>query len=105
MSIKQSVTSDAIVCLECGNSLKMSKKHIASALGLSVDGCRAKWSLATHYPMGAPWYARHRSEMALKMELGRKRPAEAKAVSEEVKAVEKRPRHRYPPLRWSKSAG
>ena len=73
VSIKKSVTPEAIICLECGKSQKMLKRHLATAHGLSVDAYRANWSLPAEYPMVAPNYAQHRSQLAIKIGLGRKR--------------------------------
>ena len=69
--IRKSVQADSIVCLECGKSLKMLKRHIATDHGLSVEDYRTKWNLPTEYPMVAPNYAQQRSELAVKIGLGR----------------------------------
>ena len=71
VSIRKSVQSDSIVCLDCGKKLKMLKRHIATDHGLSVNDYRAKWSLPAEYPMVAPNYAQQRSELAVKIGLGR----------------------------------
>ena len=69
--IRKSVQPDAIICLECGKSLKMLKRHIATDHGLSVDDYRAKWNLPAEYPMVAPNYAKQRSDLAAQIGLGR----------------------------------
>ncbi len=71
--IKRSVTPDYIVCLEDGKKLKMLKRHIRTTYSLTPDEYRAKWGLASDYPMVAPNYAKQRSEFAKKIGLGRKR--------------------------------
>ena len=71
--IKKSVTPNFIVCLEDGRKLKMLKRHLRTAYGLTPDEYRAKWGLPSSYPMGAPNYAKQRSEFAMKIGLG-KRP-------------------------------
>ena len=71
--VKKSVTADYIVCLEDGKKLKMLKRHLKSSYGLTPDEYRAKWGLPTDYPMVAPNYAKARSEMAMKIGLGRPR--------------------------------
>lgn len=76
VSVKKSVQSDGITCLECGKKLKMLKRHLATDHGLSVDEYRAKWNLPAEYPMVAPNYAQQRSELAMQIGLGR-RPAAA----------------------------
>ena len=71
--IRRSVTSDYIVCLEDGKKLKMLKRHLRTTYNLTPDEYRAKWGLASDYPMVAPNYAKQRSEFAKKIGLGRKR--------------------------------
>ncbi|MFD2232739.1 MucR family transcriptional regulator [Phaeospirillum tilakii] len=110
VSVRKSVTPDAIVCLECGKPQKMLKRHIATAHGLTVDQYRAKWSLPSDYPMVAPSYAAHRSQLAKAIGLGtsRKRDAavEAPATGEAAGEGEGEPApHRYPASRWSKPVG
>jgi predicted transcriptional regulator len=69
--VKKSVTPDYIVCLEDGKKLKMIKRHIMSSYGLTPDQYRVKWGLPSDYPMVAPNYAKARSDLALKLGLGR----------------------------------
>ena len=73
--IRKSVFADYIVCLEDGKKLKMLKRHLRTSYNLSPDEYRTKWGLPHDYPMVAPNYASHRSELAKKIGLGRK-PAE-----------------------------
>ena len=70
--VKKSVFPDYIVCLEDGKKLKMLKRHLKSSYGLSPDDYRAKWGLPSDYPMVAPNYAKARSEMAVKIGLGKR---------------------------------
>ena len=70
--IKKSVTPDYIVCLEDGKKLKMLKRHLQSSYGLTPDEYRVKWGLPSDYPMVAPNYAKARSDLAVKLGLGRK---------------------------------
>ncbi len=76
VAIKKSVTPDYVVCLEDGKKLKMLKRHLMSSYGMTPDDYRAKWSLPSDYPMVAPNYAKARSDLAVKLGLGR-RPSEA----------------------------
>jgi predicted transcriptional regulator len=69
---KESVFADHIICLECGASMKMLKRHLASDHGLTPDEYRAKWDLPASYPMVAPEYAATRSQLAKDMGLGRR---------------------------------
>ena len=71
--IKKSVHKATIVCLECGRSAKMLKRHLSTAHGLGVKEYRERWKLPADYPMVAPNYAAVRSELAKKIGLGRKR--------------------------------
>ena len=70
--IKKSVTPDFIICLEDGKRCKMLKRHLMSSFGLTPDEYRAKWGLPSDYPMVAPNYAQARSDLAVKLGLGRR---------------------------------
>lgn len=70
--IKKSVSADFIICLEDGKKLKMLKRHLRTAYGMTPEQYRAKWGLAPDYPMVAPNYAEQRSEFAKKIGLGKK---------------------------------
>jgi predicted transcriptional regulator len=72
VDVKKSVFPDHIVCLECGASLKMLKRHLATDHGMTPDEYRAKWGLPHTYPMVAPEYAATRSQLAKDSGLGRK---------------------------------
>jgi len=69
--INRSVTPDYLVCLEDGKRLKMLKRHLRAAYGLSPEEYRVKWGLPPDYPMVAPNYAAERSAFAKKIGLGR----------------------------------
>ena len=73
--VKKSVTPEYIICLEDGKKLKMLKRHLNTSYNLTPDEYRAKWGLPADYPMVAPNYAKARSEMAVKIGLGRSRAA------------------------------
>ncbi len=70
--IKKSVTNDYIICLEDGKKLKMLKRHLMAAYGMTPEEYREKWGLKPDYPMVAPSYAAKRQELAKKIGLGRK---------------------------------
>ena len=72
VSSKKSVTPDFIVCLEDGKKLKMLKRHLKTAYNLTPEEYRKRWGLPTDYPMVAPNYAKHRSNLAKKIGLGTK---------------------------------
>lgn len=68
--VKRSVTPDYVVCLEDGRKLKMLKRHLKSAYGLTPEQYRERWDLAPDYPMVAPNYAKQRSRLAKEIGLG-----------------------------------
>jgi predicted transcriptional regulator len=70
--VKKSVFQDYIVCLEDGKQLKMLKRHLSTAYGMSPEQYREKWNLDADYPMVAPSYAKHRSSLAKRIGLGTK---------------------------------
>ncbi len=75
ISVRRSVTPEYIVCLEDGKKLKMLKRHLKTAYGMTPEQYRERWGLPADYPMVAPNYARQRSALAKKIGLGR-RPAD-----------------------------
>lgn len=72
VAIKKSVTPDYIVCLEDGKKLKMLKRYLRTAFGMTPDEYRRKWGLPADYPMTAPNYAEQRSAFAKSIGLGKK---------------------------------
>ena len=72
VSVKKSVKPDYIVCLEDGKKLKMLKRHLKTAYNMTPDEYREKWGLTRDYPMVAPNYAKHRSDLAKEIGLGKK---------------------------------
>ena len=64
MPIKRSVTDDYIVCLEDGKKLKMLKRHLMTAYGMTPEAYRAKWGLRPDYPVVAPNYSAQRQALA-----------------------------------------
>ncbi len=70
--IRRSVTPDYIVCLEDGKKLKMLKRHLKTSYNMTPEDYRARWGLASDYPMVAPNYAKRRSEFAKQIGLGQK---------------------------------
>ena len=83
VSVKKSVFADRILCLDCGQSFKMLKRHISTDHQMTPDEYRAKWKLPPSYPMVAAEYAATRSKLAKDNGLGRKAkipsPAKKKA--------------------------
>jgi predicted transcriptional regulator len=72
VAVNKSVFGDQIICLDCGASLKMLKRHLARDHQMTLDEYRAKWNLPASYPMVAPEYAATRSQLAKDNGLGRK---------------------------------
>ena len=70
--VKKSVFPDYIVCLDDGKKLKMLKRHLKTSYNLTPDEYRERWGLPANYPMVAPNYAKHRSNLAKKIGLGTK---------------------------------
>ena len=68
--IKKSVFPDYIICLEDGKKLKMLKRHLKTAYGMSPEQYRERWGLPSEYPMVAPNYAERRSSLAKQIGLG-----------------------------------
>jgi predicted transcriptional regulator len=69
---KKSVFADHILCLDCGQSFKMLKRHIRTDHQMTPDNYRVKWGLPASYPMVAAAYAAERSKLAIAGGLGRK---------------------------------
>ncbi len=77
--IKKSVTPEYIICLEDGKKLKMLKRHLKSAYGMTPEMYRERWGLPADYPMVAPNYAEKRSSLAKNIGLGKRRRGTKKA--------------------------
>jgi len=78
VAVKKSVFPDYIVCLEDGKKLKMLKRHLKTAYDMTPEEYRERWGLPADYPMVAPNYAKHRSNLAKKIGLGTKPRARRK---------------------------
>lgn len=76
--VSKSVRPDYIVCLEDGRKLKMLKRHLKTAFGMTPADYRSRWGLPSDYPMVAPNYAKRRSELAKSIGLGTSRAARKK---------------------------
>lgn len=83
--IKKSITPEYIVCLEDGKKLKMLKRHLRTAYGITPEEYRMKWGLPPDYPMVAPNYAEQRSVFAKKIGLG-KRPSSGRKSTARARA-------------------
>ena len=75
ISVRKSVTSDFIICLEDGKKFKSLKRHLHTRYNMTPAEYRAKWGLPSDYPMVAPNYSAARSNLANAMGLSRKAAA------------------------------
>ena len=71
VSIRASVKPNFIVCLACGAKVKVLKRHLSTAHGLTPAEYRERYQLPASYPLVAPSYAAIRTELAKKIGLGR----------------------------------
>jgi predicted transcriptional regulator len=72
VSVRASLKKDYLVCLDCGQKMKMLKRHLSTEHDLTPDEYRQRWDLSSDYPMVAPGYAETRRDLAVKIGLGRK---------------------------------
>lgn len=72
VSVRASVKPDKIVCLDCGAELQMLKRHLMTHHNMTPEEYKARWNLASDYPLVAPNYADKRRDLAKKIGLGRK---------------------------------
>lgn len=70
--IRSSIKPDHLVCLEDGKKMKMLKRHLMTAYGMTPQDYRERWNLPADYPMVAPEYAEKRRQLAKDIGLGRK---------------------------------
>ena len=73
VSLKKSITSDYLICLEDGKKFKSLKRHLRTQYNMTPEQYREKWGLPPDYPMVAPNYAAARSHLAKQMGLGQQR--------------------------------
>ena len=69
--VDSSVGQSEIACLACGEKLKMLKRHLRTAHGMTPREYREAYGLPAGYPLVAPAYARRRSKLAKSIGLGR----------------------------------
>lgn len=68
--IYKSITPDYLICLEDGKHYKSLRRHLKAHYNMTPDEYRAKWGLASDYPMVAPSYSKRRSELAKELQFG-----------------------------------
>jgi predicted transcriptional regulator len=74
LSARESITSDYLVCLECGSRQKMMKRHLSAAHKLTPAKYRANHDLPSTYPMVAANCSKQRRALAHSTGFGRKSP-------------------------------
>ena len=82
--IRRSVQPAYVVCLECGFSGQILRRHLRVAHGLEPAAYRTRWKLSVDHPITAPLYAERRSTMAKQTGLGRAREAVVPTPAPEV---------------------
>ena len=70
VSVRRSIRPDHLVCLICGKSQKVLKRHLAVQHDLTPGRYRERFGLKPDYPMAAPNYTQRRREVALASGLG-----------------------------------
>lgn len=68
--LDQAMTDEEVVCLECGRSMKMLKRHLGSAHGLTPEEYKYRWDLPEDFPITAPNYSASKSVYAKDMGFG-----------------------------------
>lgn len=77
VSVRSSIRSNHIACLDCGKQFSMLRRHLMTHHNLTPEQYRERWNLLSSYPLVAPDYAKVRSAQAKKIGLGRKDAAKA----------------------------
>jgi predicted transcriptional regulator len=72
VTVRKSVTTEAVTCLVCGKKFKSLKRHLQTAHQLTPREYRNAFKLKSDYPLVAPGYAARRSDLAKSLGLGRK---------------------------------
>ncbi|WP_432817241.1 MucR family transcriptional regulator [Sulfitobacter sp. JB4-11] len=69
--IEDSVTDETVVCLCCGRSFTMLKRHLKAEHGLTEEQYRLNFGLPEDHPLVAPNYSVRKAEYAKRIGLGR----------------------------------
>jgi predicted transcriptional regulator len=69
--IADSVSDSAVVCLCCGKSFVMLKRHLNAEHGLTEAEYRALFHLPESHPLVAPSYSQRKAEYAKRVGLGK----------------------------------
>jgi predicted transcriptional regulator len=71
ISMTEAVQDDVVVCLCCGKSFKMLKRHLRAEHDLSESEYRFRFGLDEAMPLVAPAYSRKKADQARRSGLGR----------------------------------
>ncbi len=71
VAIEDAVQDDKVVCLCCGQSFTMLKRHLKAEHGLTEDEYRKMFSLPASFPLVAPAYSARKAEYAKQAGLGK----------------------------------
>lgn len=82
--VRKSVQADYIVDLFTGKKMKMLKRYLATAHGMTPAEYRSYWGLPSDYPMVAPNYSESRKTLAKAIGLGRKAGTKVSEIAESV---------------------
>jgi predicted transcriptional regulator len=63
--VRRSIQPDHLVCLVCGQTQKVLKRHLAVQHNLTPTQYRQRFGLKPEYPMAAPKYVQRRRELSL----------------------------------------
>ena len=107
VAVKRSVLPHAIICLECARELKTMQRHLKAVHGLSPEQYLEKWGLPREYPLVAPAYAEHRSNLAKSMGLGAQRlpPSTPPTLEEPIREEGDKPAGAAKAAKHPKAAG
>lgn len=94
VSVRQSVRSDYVVCLECGLRSQSLRRHLRVQHGLERAAYYARWNLPPDHPITAPAYSERRSALAKQLGLGRGRKSASTPTAEPVPSAKPRRRSR-----------
>ena len=67
---KNSVRRNEVICLECGKTYKMLKRHLRTEHGLAESDYKARWDLPASMKLVAKSYSERRSQLAREIGLG-----------------------------------
>lgn len=91
VSARASITPDHLICVACGERLKVLRRHLRVVHGIAPDEYRRTYRLPWAYPMTAPNYSRVRADLARASGLGRRERTTPKAAKGSASGAAKAP--------------